>query len=89
MNNTRVAVMGIIVEDRKSVSRLNELLSDYSPIIIGRMGLPYKERGINIISVALDGPQEEISALSGKIGQLEGISVKTAYAKLDREEKVL
>lgn len=81
--------MGIIVEDRKSVSRLNELLSDYSPIIIGRMGLPYKERGINIISVALDGPQEEISALSGKIGQLEGISVKTAYAKLDREEKVL
>lgn len=81
--------MGIIVEDRKSVTRLNELLSDYSPIIIGRMGLPYKERGINIISVALDGPQEEISALSGKIGRLDGISVKTAYAKLDPEEKVL
>lgn len=79
--------MGIIVENKASVSRLNALLSDYAPIIIGRMGLPYKERGINIISIALDGPQEEISALSGKIGRLEGISVKTAYAKLDHEEK--
>lgn len=79
--------MGIIVEDKASVGRLNQLLSDYAPIIIGRMGLPYSKREINIISVALDGPQEEISALSGKIGRLDGISVKTAYARAGIEEK--
>ena len=79
---TRVAVMGIIVEDTDSVEALNGLLHDYSAYIIGRMGIPYRERNISIVSVAIDAPQDVISALSGKIGKLTGISVKTAYGKV-------
>lgn len=79
---TRVAVMGIIVEDTDSVEALNGLLHDYSAYIIGRMGIPYRERNISIVSVAIDAPQDVISALSGKIGKLPGISVKTAYGKV-------
>lgn len=79
---TRVAVMGIIVENRDSVETLNSLLHEYRKHIIGRMGLPYHKRGINIISVSLDAPQDIISALSGKIGKLEGVSVKTAYSNV-------
>lgn len=77
---TRVAVMGIIVENPSSVESLNLLLHDYGEYIVGRMGLPYKKRNINIISVAIDAPQDIISSLSGKIGKLDGISVKTAYS---------
>ena len=77
---TRVAVMGIIVENPSSVESLNSLLHEYGEYIIGRMGLPYKKRNINIISVAIDAPQDVISALSGKIGKINGISVKTAYS---------
>ncbi len=77
---TRIAVMGIIVENVDSVERLNALLHDYAPYIIGRMGIPYREKGINIVSVAMDAPQNVISTLSGKIGMLSGISVKTAYS---------
>lgn len=77
---TRVAVMGIIVENSSSVESLNLLLHEYGDYIIGRMGLPYKKRNINIISVAIDAPQDVISSLSGKIGKLNGISVKTAYS---------
>lgn len=77
---TRVAVMGIIIENYSSAEKLNSLLHDYGEYIIGRMGLPYKKRNINIISVAIDAPQDVISALSGKIGKLDGISVKTAYS---------
>lgn len=72
--------MGIIVENTKSVEQLNSILHDYSDIIIGRMGIPYKARNINIVSIAVDATQGEISALSGKIGKLDGISVKTAYS---------
>ena len=79
---TRVAVMGIIVEDTQSVERLNALLHEYGAYIIGRMGIPYRERGINIVSIAIDAPQDAISALSGKIGNLPGISVKTAYSQV-------
>lgn len=79
---TRVAVMGIIVEDTDSVEDLNGLLHDYGAYIIGRMGIPYRERNISIVSVAIDAPQDVISALSGKIGKLPGISVKTAYGKV-------
>lgn len=79
---TRVAVMGIIVEDTDSVEALNGLLHDYGAYIIGRMGIPYRERNISIVSVAIDAPQDVISALSGKIGKLPGISVKTAYGKV-------
>ena len=80
MENTRVAVMSIIVEDTNSVEALNAVLHEYSNYIIGRMGLPYKAKKINIISIALDAPQDDISALAGKIGNLNGVSVKTAYS---------
>lgn len=77
---TRVAVMSIIVENNESVEPLNAILHTYGEYIIGRMGIPYRQRSINIISIALDAPQNTISALSGKIGKLEGISVKTAFS---------
>ena len=78
----RVAVLGIIVENMESVEKLNELLHAYSEYILGRMGLPYREKNIQIISVAIDAPQDSISSLAGKIGKLEGISVKTAYSNV-------
>ena len=77
---TRVAVMGIIVEEFGSAELLNALLHEYGRWIIGRMGVPYREKGINIVSIAIDAPQDTISALSGKIGKLPGVSVKTAYS---------
>ena len=79
---TRVAVMSIIVESPASVEPLNALLHEYGPHIIGRMGIPYRERGISIISIALDAPDNTISALAGKIGNLQGVSVKTAYSSV-------
>ena len=84
---TRVAVMGIIVENNASVEKLNSLLHDYGEYIIGRMGIPYRKKNINIISVAIDASQEIISALSGKIGKLDGISVKTAYSNVTSKEE--
>ena len=77
---TRVAVIGIIVEDRESSGRLNALLHEYGSYIIGRMGIPYEKKNISIVSVAMDAPNDVISALTGKIGKLPGISVKAAYA---------
>ena len=77
---TRVAVMSIIVEDPTSVEKLNGLLHQYGEYIIGRMGIPYRKRNINIISIALDAPQDTISALAGKVGALKGVGVKTAYS---------
>ncbi len=81
----RIALIGIIVEDTAAIEQLNRLLHDYSQYIIGRMGIPYKERQVNIISVALDAPMSAISALSGKIGTLGGMQVKTIYAKSKEE----
>ena len=77
---TRVAVISIIVENSDSAEKLNAVLHEYGEYIIGRMGIPYRQRKINIISIALDAPQNTIAALSGKIGNLPGISVKTAYS---------
>ena len=77
---TRVAVMSIIVENPENVELLNKFLHENGKYIIGRMGIPYREKGINIISIALDAPQDVISALAGKIGNLSGVSVKTAYS---------
>ena len=77
---TRVAVIGIIVQDTDSVGALNELLHEYRDSIIGRMGLPYREKGVNIVSLAVDAPNDTISALSGRIGKLNGVSAKVAYA---------
>lgn len=79
---TRVAVMGIIVENMQSVEKLNNILHEYGAFIIGRMGIPYREKNINIVSIAVDAPQDVISAMSGKIGKLSGISVKTAYSSV-------
>lgn len=79
---TRVAILGIIVENPDSVEKMNELLHDYGKYIIGRMGIPYREKKLHVISIAMDAPQNEISALSGKIGKLDGISVKTAYSNV-------
>lgn len=78
---TRVAIIAIIVEDRESVSAVNDILHDYAENIIGRMGLPYRQKGINIISVVVDAPHDVISALSGKIGRIDGVSAKTVYSK--------
>ena len=83
---TRVAVMSVIVENSESVEKLNGLLHEKGHYIIGRMGIPYRKRGINIISIALDAPQDVISALAGKIGNLPGVSVKTAYSGVIGEE---
>ena len=79
----RVAVVGIIVESPAAVEPLNRLLHDYSGAIIGRMGIPHRARGLNIISVVMDAPQREISALSGKLGQIPGLSVKVVYSKAE------
>lgn len=77
---TRVAVISIIVENNESVEKLNSLLHEYGEYIIGRMGVPYRQKKINIISIAIDAPQDTISSLSGKIGKLHGVSSKTAYS---------
>ena len=77
---TRVAVIGVIIEDPEAAGRINEILHEYGEYIIGRMGIPYRRRGIHIISLAVDAPQEVISALSGKLGRLEGVAAKTAYS---------
>ena len=79
---TRVACITIIVEDVESVAKLNELLHESGKYIIGRMGIPYREKGINIISIAIDAPQDLTSEISGKIGRLPGVTVKTTYANL-------
>ena len=79
---TRVAVMGIIVEDSELAEQLNAVLHRYADYIIGRMGIPYREKKIHIVSIAVDAPQDVISALAGKIGAIEGVSVKTAYSNV-------
>jgi len=78
---SRVAIIGIIVENRESTQKLNDILHDYGKYIIGRMGLPYPKREINIISIVVDAPQDEINSLSGKIGKIDGITSKVAYSK--------
>lgn len=77
---TRVAVISIIVENEESVEPLNNILHQYSEYIIGRMGVPYRQKKISIISIAIDAPQDKISTLAGKIGNLQGVSAKTALS---------
>ena len=83
---TRVAVMSIIVENHNSVERINALLHEYGEHIIGRMGLPYREKKISIISVAVDAPQDMISAMAGKLGRIPGVNIKTAYSNITGED---
>ena len=83
---TRIAVIAIIVEDRGKSEALNRILHDYGEYIVGRMGIPYRSKGVSVISVILDAPQEKISALSGKLGMLPGVSSKTVYSKLPEKK---
>lgn len=83
---TKVAVMSIIVEDNETVEKLNKILHEYSEYIIGRMGIPYRQRKISIISIAMDAPQDTISSLAGKVGNLPGIRVKTAFSGVKSNE---
>lgn len=83
---TRIAVMGIIVENMESVELLNAILHDYGEYIVGRMGIPYRKKNVNIVSIAVDAPQDVISAMSGKIGKIDGVSVKTAYSNVITNE---
>ncbi len=78
---TRIALIGIMVEDAEAAERINALLHQYNQYIIGRMGLPYRAKGLSIISVVLDAPNEAISALSGKLGMIPGVSTRTLYSK--------
>jgi putative iron-only hydrogenase system regulator len=84
---TRIAVVGIIVEDPDSVEKLNNVLHDYGKYIIGRMGIPYQKRNVSIISIVMDAPNDVISALSGKLGMLPNVSTKTVYSKLSSDGK--
>lgn len=79
---TRIALIGIIVENMGSTERLNQLLHEHRAYIIGRMGIPYREKNVNVISVAVDAPADIINALSGKIGRLDGITAKTVYSNV-------
>ena len=79
-DDKRVALIGIVIEDPGSVERMNAILHSYREYIIGRMGLPYREKNISIISVAVDAPGDVISAISGRIGMLNGVSTKTVYS---------
>ena len=80
-------MIGIIVENRDSAASLNAILSEYGDYIIGRMGIPYEKRGISLISIALDAPQDVISALAGKIGRLPGVTAKAVYSKVEGKKE--
>lgn len=82
MEETRVAIIAVVVEDRSKVAKLNDLLTEYSDYIIGRMGVPYDKKNISLISVALDGPADVINGLSGKLGNIDGITAKALYSKV-------
>lgn len=85
--NSRIAVIGIIIEDREKAEQVNSLLHQYGEYIMGRMGIPYREKQINIISVVLDAPADIISALAGKLGRLPGVSSKAIYSRQQQDRK--
>lgn len=84
---TRVAVISVIVENTDSIEKLNHILSEYRDYIIGRMGIPYREKNVNLISIALDAPEDKINALTGKLGKLDGVGAKTNYSNIITEKK--
>lgn len=86
-SGTRIAVIGIIIEDRRQAEKINSLLHQYSAYVIGRMGLPYEKKQVNIISIVLDAPMDIISALSGKLGRLPGVSSKALYSRAGMAER--
>ncbi|AWW26685.1 TM1266 family iron-only hydrogenase system putative regulator [Acetobacterium carbinolicum] len=83
----RIGLIAIVVEKKEAVEKLNQVLHDYREHIVGRMGIPYQQRGISVISVVVDAPTNIISSLSGKLGMIEGVSIKTVYSKLPKGEK--
>ena len=78
---TRIAIIGIVVEDTESAEKINALLHEYGKYIVGRMGIPYRERKLSVISIIIDAPNDMIGALSGKLGMIPGVTVKTVYSK--------
>lgn len=80
--NNRVAVIAVIIENEEAVENVNTILHEYKEAIIGRMGIPYRVKGINIISLAVDAPQDDINSIAGKIGRLDGVSAKTVYSNV-------
>ena len=82
MMEKRVALLGIIIENSESAEALNQLLHEYKDYIVGRMGIPYRQRGINIISIVIDASADTINSLTGKIGMLSGVNAKAIYSKL-------
>lgn len=81
MENKRIAVAAIVIDEPEAAAPVNEVLHEYSSIIIGRMGIPYKEKNVSVISVALDAQPDTISSLTGRLGQIRGVSVKAAISK--------
>lgn len=81
MMNKRIGVVAIIIENKENVENANKLLSNYSDIIVGRMGVPYKEKNLSVISIIVDGTTDEIGALTGKLGRLQGVTVKSALTQ--------
>ena len=84
---TRIAIIGILVEDIDSTGSVNEILHDYGVYILGRMGVPYREKNVNIISIALDAPQDVVNTLAGKLGRLPGVSAKAMYSRYAGEKR--
>ena len=82
MEDTRIAMIAIVVEDTSCSSALNEILHEYGTYIIGRMGIPYRKRNVSVISIVIDAPGDAISALAGKLGMIPDVSIKTVYSKL-------
>ena len=83
----RVALLGFVVEKESSAEELNRLLHEFKDYIVGRMGIPYRERGVNLISIVIDAPPDKISSLTGKAGMLSGVSAKALYSKMPDGEK--
>ena len=79
---TRIAVLSILLEDKEQTAQLNDMIHEYSEYVVGRMGIPYREKGISIISLVMDAPQDIISTLSGRIGRLRGVTARVTYAKV-------
>lgn len=86
-NETRVAIISMIIENDEIIPEVNSLLHEYGKFILSRMGLPYRERGLNIISIVVDAPEDKISALSGKLGRLRGVTSKAVYSKQTAKTK--
>lgn len=82
----RIAIIGIMVEDFEATEKINLVLHEYGKYVVGRMGIPYKDRSIHVISVILDAPNDVISALSGKLGMIKGVTAKSMYSKLPSEK---